>query len=73
LLGTALACGPFPDNPKTALETSGSQPTPEFGAIPAAACPFPFQLRQPGGETALADAENVLTFTANDLADQTAT
>ncbi|AHD03670.1 hypothetical protein METH_22840 (plasmid) [Leisingera methylohalidivorans DSM 14336] len=40
-LGTALARGPFPDDTEAALETIGPQPAPEFGAVPAAARPFP--------------------------------
>ena len=45
LLGSALACCPFPNDTEAALETIRPQPAPELGAIPAAACPFPFQPR----------------------------
>jgi len=70
LFGLALACGPFSDDTKTALKTSGPQSAPEFGTVPAAICPFLFQPQQLRGQAALVAAVNVLSFSANDLADR---
>lgn len=45
---------------------------PKFGAIPAAAVPFPFQPRQPRCQAALADAEYIFALPAQDLANELA-
>lgn len=57
LRGAALACRQLTDDPETALKAICLQSAPELCAIPTAAAPFPFQLRQPRCQAALTDAK----------------
>ncbi|ANT61635.1 hypothetical protein AYJ57_14160 [Salipiger sp. CCB-MM3] len=66
-LGSALAHSPLAYDPKTFLETIGSQSSPELGAVPVAVGPVALQTAPPGCQAALADTEDNFQLTAHDL------